>query len=317
MTRAEAQEILRGTDVIIDTVFIRHAQREAMTQEMLVARRSPQLTAEGILKAKEWGAQILQSAKFFDGNYDQIVFTGSVIPRTHQTAEAIREGAGLDNQSSRVLFPIERGSMYNRILRERPDGTPWNDNKIKAAARNVLSEDSKFSRQIAEACANSHGKADPTTVIEGALKILNSDNSTLGTFLLTYFSPEIAIRLSRDIVGALFDGFMDEEEVKLYMGNPMGFLSNLSHEVLKRRPSNTKFLHVGVTHDFNIAGMLKGMCGINSFSEVGGAPGYLSYLHIRMELDSKGKKVIKVLYNGEELELKPEIKDFLIDGKNY
>ncbi|MBI4973171.1 histidine phosphatase family protein [Candidatus Roizmanbacteria bacterium] len=312
---AENRKILRGTDAVIDTVFIRHAQREAITPKMLALKKSPSLTPEGISRAKEWGAQTLRSDQFFLGKYDQIVFTASAIPRTHQTAVAIRDGVKSD-RSSLMLFSKIKGSKYDKILRERPDGRQWNKAKIESAAKKILSPDSQFSLQISNECNALQNKIDPEKVIQEALKILNSDISTLSAYLSIHLLPEIASRLAHDIVVALYDGFMDEEEVDLYMAHPMNYLLNLSRSVLKRRPSNTRFLNVGVTHDFNIAGMLKGMCGIKSFFEVGGAPDFLSYLHIRMGLDGKGAKSTKVFYNGQELVLLPTIENlFHLDEK--
>lgn len=312
---ADNTEIFKGTDVVIDTVFIRHAQREAITSEMLALKKSPSLTPEGISRAKEWGARTLRSDQFFLGKYDQIVFTASAIPRTHQTAVAIREGLKSDRSSS-IAFSKTKGSKYDKILRERPDGRQWDKIKIESAAKKILSPGSQFSLQISNECNTLQNKIDPEKTIQEALKILNSDNSALRAYLSTYFSPDFAERLAHNMLEALYDGFMDEEEVALYLVNPLIYMTNLSNDVLKRRPSNTRFISINVTHDFNIAGMLKGMCGVKSFSEVGGAPDFLSYLHIRMKLDGKGAKSTKVFYNGQELKLLPTIKNlFNLDEK--
>ncbi len=151
------KEILRGTNVTIDMVFVRHAEREAVDPEMLRSRKSPSLTEAGLQNAMAWGRTVLHSDLFYNGQYDYIHFTGTATPRTHQTAEAIIQGASL---SSHVYasFPQSRGSGIDTVLRVRPDGKHWDNDKIVAAGQKTLAPDTPLTQELSALCTHQQTK---------------------------------------------------------------------------------------------------------------------------------------------------------------
>ncbi|OGK62660.1 hypothetical protein A2334_03165 [Candidatus Roizmanbacteria bacterium RIFOXYB2_FULL_38_10] len=313
MGHPEAKESVRGTNVLIDVIFVRHAEREPVTPEMIAERRSPALTAQGMGRAREWGRSVLHS-NHVESHYDRIFFTGTSIPRTHHTVQLIDEGASLTAKVKKTGQVPEKGQGFDNTLRLRPDGKQWNNQKIIAAGEKIFQEGGGLSSEMSALC-NQYGQ-DYKAVVAAIQKAIATDNSVLPALLERHFPPQTAKDMALKIASTLYDTFIDPEEVRLYIQNPLEYLKRLVLGTLPNQISNTSTLIMGVTHDFNIAGIIKGMLGkrngdtvepIQSFMDVGGAPDYLSYLHFKLKRDEKGNTTVDVYYNGVKYELLPEM----------
>ncbi|MBI4008639.1 histidine phosphatase family protein [Candidatus Roizmanbacteria bacterium] len=296
------KEPLRGSNVGIDVVFVRHAAREAIDPERIKQGWSPPLTERGIQASREFGNVVLGSDIFAADQYSSVFFTGTSIARTHQTAREIRRGAKfVPNTTVRERFPTKSGQDQDNLLRLQPGGKPWNNLKIETAVQAIKPG---IEQKVFESLT-AHGKQEfYEAAIAEIFDGLNHDSGKILTALSRHLPEPVALQEAISITTALYDRFLDSDEAQAYSATAHEYLQKLKR-TLSVLPNGKQLLIVGVTHDFNLAGMTKWFTGIESLREIGGPPDFLSYLLFKLKTNELGEFHPQLYYNGRQFDYLP------------
>jgi len=299
--------------VVIDFIFIRHAQRATITKAVLQKGAQPSITQEGRLKSIAWGKSINKSAFFFRGTYDAVECFASSFARNQETAKAIL--TGLTSNNCIIDFARHPGDFSDSLLRLRRDNLHWDEKKVAIIAQQLVKKGSRYHSLIEERAKKIKKEYLLKKVLVHLEDLMNRDNSHLYQALLPFLAEKRAKECAAKLSVTLYDLLMDKKEVALYLERPLTFIIQKINEYSLQDKKH--ILIIGVTHDFNLAGLAKGIIKNASLQKLGGIPGYLSHLHLRITSDGMKVKHLTVYYNDKKKQMNSLIKERILKGTSF
>lgn len=292
---------------IMDFVFIRHAERALITTSHLKNGTQPQITLHGKQESRLLGKKMRESLEFNRGKYDFVECYASSLRRTHETALNILKGIGIKNIIRN--FAKQSDEYSDQLLRLKPDNQHWSEKKVAEVANKMLKKNSPFYKNVLKIAKQNSKEFEALNVLSELEDLMNRDNSRLYIALLPLVKKSKATQIAKEMSIYLYDHFIDSKETELYLNRPIRFIKEKISEYRNSHMQNVLLL--GVTHDFNLTGLIKGMIYKGSLKRLGGIPGYLSILHVQVGLIHNTVNNINILYNGKKFKLNPQIEKIL------